>query len=221
MSSIVLLSGGLDSTVSLSQALREGGVKLCLTFDYGQRARLREIESSARIANYYKLRHRVITLPFLAEITFTSLVNTEEKVPEPDAKDLDHSGKMDGTARAVWVPNRNGLFINIAAAFAESMGCSHVVTGFNAEEARTFPDNSRDYLLAVNSALSFSTLNGVRVVSYTQMLDKVEIVKLGKRLGSPLELVWPCYFGGEKLCGRCESCLRYMRAVKLSGDGDA
>lgn len=221
MTSIVLLSGGLDSTVSLSQALREGGVKFCLTFDYGQRARLREIESSARIAGYYQLKHRVIALPFLKEITFTSLVNAGEDIPEPEEKDLDHSGKMEGAARSVWVPNRNGLFINTAAAFAESMGCSRVVTGFNAEEARTFPDNSREYLLAANRALSFSTLNGVRVVSYTQMLDKVEIVKLGKRLGAPLDLVWPCYFGGEKLCGRCESCLRYLRAVKLSGDGNA
>lgn len=221
MYSIVLLSGGLDSTVSLSQALREGGVKLCLTFDYGQRAGLREIESSARIAGFYKIKHRVVALPFLKEITNTSLVNTEGTVPEPDEPDLDDPGKMGVTARSVWVPNRNGLFINIAAAYAESMGCSRVVTGFNAEEARTFPDNSRDYLLAASRALSFSTLSGVRVVSYTQMLGKADIVKLGKRLGAPLDLVWPCYSGGEKICGRCESCLRYMRAIKIAGDSGA
>ncbi|MFZ5648467.1 MAG: 7-cyano-7-deazaguanine synthase QueC [Bacillota bacterium] len=221
MSGIVLLSGGLDSAVSLSQALREGEVKLCLTFDYGQRARLKELESSAQIAGYYKLNHRVIALPFLKDITFTSLVNTEEDVPEPDEADLDDAGKMDRTAKSVWVPNRNGVFINIASAFAESLGCSRVVTGFNAEEARTFPDNSREYLQACNRALSFSTMSGVRVVSYTQMLDKVEIVRLGKRLGTPLEHVWPCYFGGEKICGRCESCKRYIRAIKAAGDEDA
>lgn len=218
MSSIVLLSGGLDSSVSLSQALREGEVKLCLTFDYGQRARLKEIDSSARIAGYYKLKHRVISLPFLKEITRTSLVNTGENVPEPEEACLDDPGKMTGTASSVWVPNRNGLFINIAAAFAESLGASLVVTGFNAEEARTFPDNSRDYLLAANRALSYSTLSGVRAVSYTQMLDKADIVKLGRRLGTPLDLVWPCYYGGEKLCGKCESCLRYLRALKTAGE---
>lgn len=218
MSSIVLLSGGLDSTVSLAQALREGEVGLCVTLDYGQRAAAREISSSTRIAGYYRLKHRVITLPFLKEITTTALVSLEETVPEPGDSDLDNYQSSLETARKVWVPNRNGIFINIAAGFAESMGCSKVVTGFNAEEAKTFPDNSAEYLRAASHALSFSTMNGVRVLSYTMMLDKVDIVRLGRRLGAPLELVWPCYYGGEELCGRCESCKRYYRALEMAGE---
>lgn len=214
MSSIVLLSGGLDSAVSLSHALREGEVKLCLTFDYGQRARFKEINAAAEIAGFYKLKHRVIPLPFLKEITATSLVNLEADIPEPEDEHFNQPEKMAGTARSVWVPNRNGVFINIAASFAESLDCGAIVTGFNAEEAQTFPDNSREFILAANQALSFSTLNKVRVLSYTQMLDKVEIVRLGKRLGTPLEYVWPCYYGGEEICGRCESCKRYLRAIK-------
>jgi len=216
MSSIVLLSGGLDSTVSLGQALREGEVGLCLTFDYGQRARIREINSAAEIAGHYKLKHKVIPLPFLKEITATSLVNQEEEVPEPVEGDFASPERMAEAARAVWVPNRNGVFISIAACFAESLGCGRIVTGFNAEEAATFPDNSREFLLAANQALSFSTLNKVRVLSYTQMLDKVDIVRLGRRLGSPLQFIWPCYYGGDEICGRCESCRRYLRALKLA-----
>ncbi|MFZ5632225.1 MAG: 7-cyano-7-deazaguanine synthase QueC [Bacillota bacterium] len=216
MSSIVLLSGGLDSTVSLSQALREGEVKLCLTFDYGQRARLKEISAASEIASYYRLKHRVVVLTFLKEITGTALVNPEADVPEPEDSHFNRPEKMEETARAVWVPNRNGIFINIAAAFAESLDCGQIVTGFNAEEAKTFPDNSRDFLAASNVALSFSTLKKVKVLSYTQMLDKVEIVRLGKRLGAPLQHVWPCYHGGDQICGRCESCKRYLRA--LQGD---
>lgn len=221
MSSIVLLSGGLDSTVSMGQALREGEVKLCLTFDYGQRARLKEINSSAEIAAFYNLKHRVVPLPFLRDITSTSLVNTGESVPEPEESNLDHLDKMAETARSVWVPNRNGIFVNIAAAFAESMDASQVVTGFNAEEAKSFPDNSREYLQSCNRALSFSTLKGIRLVSYTQMLHKVDIVKLGKRLGTPFKYLWPCYFGGDDLCGRCESCKRYYRALRAAGDDSA
>lgn len=218
MASIVLLSGGLDSAVSLSQALREGEVKLCLTFDYGQRARIKEINAASEIAGFYKLRHRVIPLPFLKEITATSLVNLEADIPEPGDEHFNQPEKMAGTARLVWVPNRNGIFINIAASFAESMDCTLIVAGFNAEEAQTFPDNSREFLLAANQALSYSTLNKVRVLSYTQMLDKPGIVRLGKRLGTPMEYVWPCYYGGEKICGRCESCKRYLRAFKEVGD---
>jgi len=221
MSSIVLLSGGLDSAVSLGQALREGEVKLCLTFDYGQRARLKEINSSAEIAAFYKLKHRVVALTFLRDITSTSLVNTGEPVPEPEESNLDHMDKMAETARSVWVPNRNGVFVNIAAAFAEAMDAGQVVTGFNAEEAKSFPDNSREYLQSCNRALSFSTLKGIRLVSYTQMLHKVDIVRLGKRLGTPFQHLWPCYFGGDELCGRCESCKRYYRAMKAAGDHGA
>ncbi len=220
MSSIVLLSGGLDSTVSLSQALREGEVSLCLTFDYGQRARLKEISAAAEIAGHYRLKHRVIVLPFLKEITATSLVSREADIPEPGDDDFRRPEKMAETAGAVWVPNRNGVFINIAASFAEAMDSGQIVTGFNAEEAQTFPDNSREFLIACNQALSLSTLKKVRVLSYTQMLDKTGIVRLGRRLGAPLQYVWPCYHGGEKICGRCESCRRYLRALKEAGEGD-
>ncbi|MFZ5644353.1 MAG: 7-cyano-7-deazaguanine synthase QueC [Bacillota bacterium] len=218
MSSIVLLSGGLDSTVSLAQALREGEVRLCITFDYGQRAVLKEIESAEKICRHYSIQHRVVNLPFLKAITATSLVNQGEAVPEPGEEELDDYEKMTGTARSVWVPNRNGIFLNIAAGFAESMGADRVVTGFNAEEAKTFPDNSADYLKAANNALAFSTLSGVRLISYTLMLEKTDIIRLGRRLGAPLEYVWPCYFGEDKMCGRCESCKRYYRALKTLGD---
>ncbi|MCL4441043.1 MAG: 7-cyano-7-deazaguanine synthase QueC [Firmicutes bacterium] len=218
MSSIVLLSGGLDSAVSLAQALREGKVKLCLTFDYGQRAAAREAAASAGLAGHYGLDHRVIELPFLRSITSTSLVNLNEAVPEPGEGDLDSYDKSTESAKSVWVPNRNGIFINIAAGFAESMGAGQVVTGFNAEEAKTFPDNSAAYLQAAGQALYYSTLSGVRGLSYTMMLNKTGIVKLGRRLGVPLAIVWPCYYGGEKLCGRCESCKRYLRALEAAGE---
>lgn len=214
MPSIVLLSGGLDSAVSLGQALREGEVKLCLTFDYGQRAHLQEVRSATEISGHYRLKHKVIILPFLRDITGTSLVNTGVCIPEPNVDELDQEETMLANARLVWVPNRNGLFINIAAAFAESMGCTKIVAGFNAEEAKSFPDNSREFITASNQALSFSTLNRVRVISYTQMLNKAEIVRLGRTLGTPFKYLWPCYYGGEKICGLCESCMRYLRALK-------
>lgn len=213
MRSVVLLSGGLDSTVALAQARREGQVLLALTFDYGQRAAEAEIRASGRICAHYGLAHQVIKLPFLQEITHCALVNRESAVPELSAGQLDNADVTAQTARAVWVPNRNGLFINIAAAYAESLGAGCVVTGFNREEAQTFPDNSLDFVRAISQSLAFSTLNRVQVVSYTLMLDKKEIVALGRRLGAPLELVWSCYHGGVEMCGRCESCQRLQRAL--------
>ncbi|OPX86266.1 MAG: 7-cyano-7-deazaguanine synthase [Pelotomaculum sp. PtaB.Bin104] len=212
--SAVLLSGGLDSAVSLAHALRESEVALCLTFNYGQHAAQKEIEAAANLTAYYHLPHQVVELPFLGEITGTALVKNEASLPEPELALLDDPVAATASAVQVWVPNRNGLFINIAAAFAEACGAGLVVCGFNREEAATFPDNGADFVRAANSALSYSTLNDVKVVSYTQLLSKADIIKLGLRHHVPFQYIWSCYRGGEKMCGRCESCLRFKRAAQ-------
>jgi 7-cyano-7-deazaguanine synthase len=205
MKGVAILSGGLDSTVSLAAAARAMDLVLALTFDYGQRAAKREREASARIARRYRVPHRVIELPWLAGITRSSLVNRAARLPRNEMST--------SSAKAVWVPNRNGVFIEIAAAHAEALGATRLITGFNREEAATFPDNSVPYVKAVNRALSFSTANGVEVTSFTGTLDKRGIVRLGRKLGAPLDLVWPCYEGGREWCRTCESCLRSLRAL--------
>jgi 7-cyano-7-deazaguanine synthase len=205
MKGVAILSGGLDSTVSLAVAVRKMKVALAITFDYGQRAAKREREASAKIAKHYRVPHQVVEMPWLAALTGTALVNRKAKLPRHEMSVR--------SAKAVWVPNRNGCFIEIAAAHAESMGAQRLITGFNREEAATFPDNSKAYVGAVNGALSFSTSNGVKVVSYTIDLDKKRIVRLGRRLRAPLEHIWPCYEGGTNWCGSCESCLRSLRAL--------
>lgn len=205
MKGVAILSGGLDSTVSLAAAARKMDLVLALTFDYGQRAARREREASARVARRYRVPHRVVEIPWLAGITRTSLVNRATRLPRNETSTA--------SAAAVWVPNRNGVFIETAAAHAEALGAARLITGFNREEAATFPDNSAAYVNAVNAALSYSTANGVKVVSFTAGLDKRGIVRLGRRLGAPLDLVWPCYEGGKAWCRTCESCLRALRAL--------
>ncbi|MGI6493123.1 MAG: 7-cyano-7-deazaguanine synthase QueC [Pelotomaculum sp.] len=215
--SVVLLSGGLDSTVSLAHALKASEVELCLTFDYGQRSAAQEKKAAAALAQYYRLEHRIIELPFLREITSTSLIDLNTALPEPEAAGLDDFTAASFNAAAVWVPNRNGIFINIAAAYAESRQCELVITGFNREEAVAFPDNSLEFVTAASNALNFSTLNKVKVISYTQHLNKLEIMNLGIKLGVPFEYIWSCYKGTEKMCGKCESCLRFKRAAEHVG----
>jgi 7-cyano-7-deazaguanine synthase len=202
---VAVLSGGLDSTVSLAAALRRMEVPLALTFDYGQRAARREREAARWIARRFRVPHRTLEIPWLGRITRTALVDRSAALPRHEMSER--------SARAVWVPNRNGVFLEIAAAHAESLGATRLITGFNREEAATFPDNSAAYVRALNRALSFSTANGVRVLSFTADLDKRGIVRLGRRLGVPLERVWPCYEGGRRWCGTCESCLRSLRAL--------
>jgi len=214
--SIILLSGGLDSTVNLAKAIRETEVAMALTFDYGQRAARQETEAAGQIAAHYQIPIKILELGFLKEVTKTALVNLNEQIPEMKFSELDSEKALD-TARQVWVPNRNGLFINIAACYAESMHCQLIVTGFNAEEAITFPDNSPAFIQAISASLSYSTLNKVEVKSFTQDLDKAGIIKLGRELQAPFELIWSCYYGDREMCGRCESCKRLLRAMDAAG----
>jgi len=214
---VVLLSGGLDSAVNLHMAKEKASPMLCLTFDYGQRAARREIEAARRLSKHYGVKHRVIKLDWLKRLTSAPIVRRGARLPHPEEDELDDiEGAARETARLVWVPNRNAVFINIAAAFAEAMDCDGVVVGFNAEEGATFPDNSREFLKAANDALRYSTLKGVKVICYTSRMKKTGIIRLAKRQGVPLNLVWYCYEGGRVPCRRCESCVRFERALRQS-----
>jgi 7-cyano-7-deazaguanine synthase len=214
-SAVILLSSGLDSTVNLYRAQKEMTVSLVLTFDYGQRAAKRELAQSQKITALLGLRHQVVELPWLRDITSTALVNTDASVPQGAEVQIDNYDQSLHTAKSVWVPNRNGVFLNVAASFAESLQAKYVIPGFNKEEATTFPDNTVEYLQALDHSFSFSTASQVRTMCYTSKMDKTEIAQLGRELRVPFELMWPCYFGEPKMCGQCESCLRFKRATGL------
>lgn len=212
--SIVVLSGGLDSTVSLHMASINTDIVQVLTFDYGQRSAKQEIQAAKLLAQQYGLSHSIIPLPWLQQLTHTALVDPGASIPHLKENELDDTfGKNQESAKAVWVPNRNGVFINVAASFAESKDAQLVIMGFNREEAQTFPDNSSDFVRATNGALSFSTLNLVEVKSYVSELTKTEIVRLALEQKASLQYIWSCYEAGSKMCWQCESCQRLKRAL--------
>lgn len=222
MAGIVLLSGGLDSTVALALYLERHTLDLALTFDYGQRSKEREIKAAQLIATYYGIAHKILALPFLEEQTSTALVNVKNDLPDISGVELDDvQGRALESAASVWVPNRNGLFINIAAVYAENLGQpSNIITGFNCEEASTFPDNSVDFIFAINQSLKYSTMQETIVVSPTSELTKSEIVSEGLRLDIPWDYIWSCYSGQSQLCGVCESCRRFKRALLNNGKNE-
>jgi 7-cyano-7-deazaguanine synthase len=218
-SSIVLLSGGLDSAANLALAVSQGEtIHLALTAHYGQRAFERELEAARKLAQYYGVRHELVDLTWLGALGGSALTANTLEVPTLQATELDELARIRETARAVWVPNRNGVLLNVAAAYAERLGAESVLVGFNREEATTFPDNSESFLQQATEALTYSTRNGVRVRSFTTQWDKTEMVRALRALPKrfPFELVWSCYHGGRELCGKCESCQRFSRALAAS-----
>ena len=215
--SVVLLSAGLDSTVNLKCALDEGPVVAALTGDYGQRAARREVRYAKAMCERLRVRHEIVPLRWLGRVTNGALVNDRRAMPHPRPDRLDDPSAARRSAERVWVPNRNGVLLSVAAAYAEALGADEVVTGFNVEEAATFPDNSPEFVEAFNRTLRLSTRTGVRVKSYTARRRKAAILRLGVKIGAPLDLIWCCYEGGRRMCGRCESCLRLLRAAEEAG----
>ncbi|MEZ0391366.1 MAG: 7-cyano-7-deazaguanine synthase QueC [Pseudobdellovibrionaceae bacterium] len=215
--SVVLLSGGMDSSVNLLAAREESQVVLALTFDYGQRAAPKEIEVTSKLTKKLQIPHRVLPLPFFSDLGHSSLIDRQQTVPVGSAVSIDDPKTSEKTAQSVWVPNRNGIFLNVAAGFAEALGADWIVPGFNQEEASTFPDNSEEYLQAATQSLKFSTANQVQVKCFTVKMNKTEIVGLGLKLQMDWSWMWPCYFNQSRWCGQCESCQRSKRALRAQG----
>jgi 7-cyano-7-deazaguanine synthase len=211
---VVLLSGGLDSAANLAFCRRHDEPVLALTADYGQRAALREIDAARLLCSHFDVRHEVVRLPWLGQLGGSSLTETSRAVPVLGADQLDVREATESAARSVWVPNRNGVLIAMAAAFAERLGADRVVVGFNLEEAVTFPDNSGEFLHAATAALAFSTATKVEAYCYTTEWDKRRIVDELRRSipDFPFSALWSCYHGADRPCGSCESCRRFERA---------
>ena len=190
---IILLSGGLDSVVSLSEAIKTYEIEFALTFDYGQKALKQELKSSKEIAHIYNIKYKIIKVEWLEELLYAD-------------KD--------------WVPNRNGVFINIAAAFAEKNGIDNVIIGINREEGIDFKDNTKEFLDAINLELKHSTQNEVKVIAPLINKDKKETVKIGLENKIPFEKIYSCYSGNDRHCGECMSCKFLKNALSENNRQD-
>jgi 7-cyano-7-deazaguanine synthase len=206
------MSGGLDSLVSLGLKKEALNIKLALTFDYGQKSAKQEIDAARKICKHYDLKHEIIQLSWLKEITQTSLVS-EKEIPTNEKLNNPQDSAM-----SVWVPNRNGLFLNIAGCYADSFDYDYIIIGANKEEGETFPDNTQEFLDGINQEFQFSTRKRPKVIAPLIKYMKNDIVKLALDNRIPLELTRSCYQSGEKHCGICESCSRLKKALKANND---
>jgi len=212
-SAIVLLSSGLDSTVAFKKTYDECKKILCLTFDYGQKARYKEIEYSSMVCKIFKVNHEIIKLPWY--YNFKGALTNSTEIPTPKESELGLQ-----TAKQVWVPARNLVFLSIASAFAENYNYEYIVTGFDLEEAETFPDNSLQFIESMNNTLKLGTFSNPKIYAPLVSLNKSEIIKLGIKINATLEWSWSCYTSREIPCGKCESCLRRKKAFKSAGVQD-
>ena len=205
--SIILLSGGLDSLVTLAFAhlSDEFNPKLALTFNYGQKSADKEIEASKKIADFYGIKHEIITLDWLKNITKTGLVS-DLSVPTSNLMTKE-------SASQVWVPNRNALFLNIAASFADANDYRFILYGANKDEGENFLDNTELFRSKITELFAASTLVKPKVIAPLINYSKDDIVKIALERNIPLELVRSCYNDSLTNCGKCESCLNLKKAL--------
>ena len=207
---ITILSGGLDSTVATSVYASDYDLT-AITFNYGQQSFKQELKHSKDICKELSINHIVIDLPWLKEISNSSL-NTEDKIPQPSEDDLDNYDKAIETAKSVWVPARNTVFCSIALAYDDVIKAKIIIVGWDYEEAVTFPDNSKEYLEAFNKTIEYGSFDDISIKAPLIDMNKTEIVRKGQEINAPMNLSYSCYTGNDSHCGVCESCKRRKRA---------
>ena len=211
---LVVLSGGLDSTVCMALAAEETGTPpLALTFDYGQRHRT-ELDRAAGVAGHYGAEHLVVRLDTSA---WGGSALTDGSIDVPDA------GSSDGIP-VTYVPARNSIFLAVALGVAEARGLDAVWIGVNAIDYSGYPDCRPEFIEAFRGVAATGQKRGVEgdpIALRTPLIacTKSEIVRLGIEQGAPLHLTWSCYRGGEHPCGSCDACV--LRAGGFAGAGIA
>lgn len=225
---VVLLSGGLDSTTALWKVKNNYSHLYTLTFAYGSKDEDVTLNVAKKLSELAHATHQVIYLPWLEDFSRSSGSTLVSKIEPPSLEegDLDNFEKTSETAKSVWVPARNLVFLAIAASFAESIGGgAEIIAGFDLEEAATFPDNSMDFVNRFNNVVKLSVLKKDIVVAAPLIkMNKTEIAILSKKLGVPVEYTSSCYHpksideqGRPVHCGVCESCMRRRRGFKAVG----
>ena len=195
MKIIHLLSGGLDSCIGLGLWSQHKNVSIeCLTFDYGQR-HSKEIDAAKKIALSYNVRHKIIEAKHFEGC---ALVGN---------KDL-----QDGINDTPVVPNRNMIFLSIAAAYAVQRNAKFINWSVVENDAKIFADCRYSFLLEINKALKTTT--GVTVLAPFIDKSKKQIVEKAREKGICFEKSWSCYRGEEKPCGKCGACILRDEAIK-------
>jgi len=215
-SSVLLLSGGLDSATCLALVSRWGWTVHALSFDYGQRHRV-ELRAARALARKYRVAsHRVIAIPALGALGGSALTDHTIRVPK----------RALGKARipVTYVPARNTLFLAFALGVAETSGATEIVIGANALDYSGYPDCRRAFLRAFERVAKLGTKAGAEGGCFTiraPLLDKskADIVRLALALGLDTSLTISCYDPGTKgrPCGTCDSCLLREKGFREAG----
>lgn len=212
---IVLLSGGMDSCVTLAHAIADGYDVGALHVNYGQRTQARELRAFHDICDHYGIGRRLVCdISHLAAIGGSSLTDAtiELRPAALDSHEIPTS----------YVPFRNANILAIATSWAEVVGATALYIGAVEEDSSGYPDCRDVFFRAFEQVIATGTKPGTDIRIKTPVIhcSKQRIVEEGIRLGAPLHLTWSCYRREDLACGECDSCALRLRGFARAGVAD-
>jgi 7-cyano-7-deazaguanine synthase len=216
---VVLLSGGMDSTVLLHRLARARGgpALIALSFDYGQR-HARELACAREQARRVGVAaHHVIDLAFLGALLRrgSALVEGGGEVP-----DLEALRAADRDQPPTYVPHRNLMLLSMAAACAEAHGIVEVHYGAQAQDEYGYWDCTEEFIARLNATLALNRRTPVRIHAPLVRRSKADNVREGLALGVDFAQTWSCYRGAARPCATCPTCVERARAFAQAGVND-
>ena len=214
---VVLLSGGLDSTVCMAVAKSQGMDIYPISFNYHQRHSI-ELEGAKKVAEFFGVKKHLIIETNMEQIGGSALTDQAIQVPDGDTERAD--------IPVTYVPARNLIFLSYALGYAEVIGASSIFIGVNAVDYSGYPDCRPEFIEKFQRLADFSTKASaaehkkIQVITPLQSLSKKDIVLLGTKLHAPLQFTHSCYKGGEKACGVCDSCKLRLKGFAEAGVKD-
>lgn len=209
---ILIYSGGLDSTVLLYDLVKTASEVKAISFDYGQRHK-KELEYAALNAKRLEIEHRVVDLSSLIPL-FGGSSLTDSSIEVPDGHYTEE------TMKSTVVPNRNLILISIAAAWAMSQQFDSVSYGAHAGDHTIYPDCREEFALAVGQVLALADWHPILLHRPYVKKTKADICLRGSKLGVDFSATWSCYKGGVYHCGSCGTCVERKEAFQLAGVDD-
>ncbi len=210
--SVVLLSGGMDSTLTAAIAKAESENVAALHLNYRNRTEARELKAFHEVTERLAITQKLIVdIEFLRAIGGSSLTDDAIEVSSADL-----SNKEIPTS---YVPFRNGNFIAIAASWAEVIGAERIYIGAVEEDSSGYPDCRRVFFDAFERVINIGTRPETKLEIRTPVIKmkKQEIVRRSMEIGAPIELTWSCYVAEEEACGECDSCALRLRGFREAG----
>jgi len=214
-SSIILVSGGMDSCVTAAIAKSENDEIAFLHISYGQLTERRERQAFNDIADFYNVEKRLeVSIEYLAKIGGSSLTDKKIEVTEANLE----SDEIPTS----YVPFRNANMLAIATSWAEVLGANSIYIGAVSEDSSGYPDCRPEFYEAFEKTIEKGTKPDTNIKIKTPIIElsKAEIVKKGLELNAPIHLSWSCYRSEFLACGTCDSCALRLRGFAQAGKVD-